>query len=167
MLKTVYLALGSNLGDRVKNLSRAVELLAGAGVSVERQSSLYETEPRDFTSQPWFVNQVIETRTHLFPRQLLSVIQRIETRLGRKRIIAKGPRTIDIDIVFFGNSVVETPELVIPHPRLSERRFVLEPLGELAPDIRHPLTRDTMRELLSRVSSQKVSKLKQTSSNLI
>ena len=150
-MKTVFLGLGSNLGDRAKNLSEARQRLQPV-----RASSIYETEPRDVPNQPWFLNQVIEIETDLLPRRLLSRIQKIEREMGRKRIVAKGPRLIDIDILFFAEAAVHTPDLEIPHPRIAERRFVLEPLAELAPDFRHPATRETIREMLTRVANQSV-----------
>jgi len=155
-VKTVYLALGANIGERARNLERALDALEAEGVHIVRRSSLYETEPRDVRDQPWFLNLVVEAETILLPRQLLSTIRRIEKNLGRKRVIAKGPRTIDIDILLFGRFVVDTPELQIPHPRLHERRFVLEPLAELAPELRHPVTRRTAREMLGDVMDQQV-----------
>lgn len=159
MNKTAYLSLGSNLGDRASHIEQAISLLQGPDLKVLRRSSLYDTEPRDFPNQPWFLNIVIEVDTQLFPRQLLSRIHKIESQLGRKRLIQKGPRTIDIDILLFGSFVIESPDLVVPHPRMGERRFVLEPMVELAPELRHPVTRQTMRELLLHVSSQKSRKL--------
>jgi 2-amino-4-hydroxy-6-hydroxymethyldihydropteridine diphosphokinase len=157
--KLAYLSLGSNLGDRARHLEDAIRLVQDQDLTVLRRSSVYETEPRDVTNQPWFLNLVVEADTRLFPRQLLSRIKRVEGELGRKRITDKGPRTIDIDIVLFGHFVVDSPDLVIPHPRMGERRFVLEPLAELAPDLRHPLRHETMREMLGRVSGQKVAKV--------
>jgi len=123
-----------------------------------RESSIYETEPRDVPGQPWFLNQIIEAATSLFPRQLLLKLQKIEREMGRKRGIAKGPRTIDLDILLFGDAVIATPDLEIPHPRLAERRFVLEPLAELSPELRHPRTRLTVREMLARVADQALSR---------
>jgi len=158
-VKTVHLALGSNLGDRAENLRTAIDALAKAGIAVRRASSVYETEPLDFLDQPMFLNMVVEAETELMPRQLLSRTARIEREMGRKRVVAKGPRTIDIDILFHGASVISTPDLIVPHPRLAERRFVLEPLAEIAPDLRHPVTRRTAREMLADVASQKVRKL--------
>ena len=158
MRKLAYLSLGSNLGDRVHHLEETIRLLQEDELKVLRRSSLYETEPRDLANQPWFLNLVIEVETALFPRQLLARIKRIESLLGRKRIADKGPRTIDIDIVLFARFVIDTPDLVIPHPRMGERRFVLEPLVELAPELRHPVTHESMREMLGRVSSQKAVK---------
>jgi 2-amino-4-hydroxy-6-hydroxymethyldihydropteridine diphosphokinase len=158
-LKTVYLALGSNIGDRRANLTGALERLAAADLRIVRASAIYETEPRDLPSQPWFLNQVAEAETSLFPRQLLARTQKIERDLGRKRTQPKGPRVIDIDILLFGEVVIHTPGLEVPHPRMLERRFVLEPLSELAPELRHPLTRRTVREALAAVTDQHVKRV--------
>jgi 2-amino-4-hydroxy-6-hydroxymethyldihydropteridine diphosphokinase len=158
-LKLVYIALGSNLGDRAENLRLARLQIDAADMRVLRASSVYETAPRDVENQPWFLNQVIECETDLFPRQLLGRLQKIERAMGRKRTIAKGPRELDLDILLFGNAVVKAPELEIPHPRMMERRFVLEPLAELVPEKKHPGTRRTMREMLAEVAGQAVRKV--------
>jgi 2-amino-4-hydroxy-6-hydroxymethyldihydropteridine diphosphokinase len=158
-LKVVYIALGSNIGDRAENLRQAREQIAVPDLRVLRASSIYETAPRDVKDQPWFLNQVIECETDLFPRQLLARLQKIEKSMGRKRRIAKGPREIDLDILFFGDAVVKAPELEIPHPRIAERRFVLEPLAELAPEKKHPGSRKTVREMLASVANQAVRKI--------
>ena len=158
-MKRIYLGLGSNLGDRAENLRRARELLAAAGVAILRESSVYETEPQDLAHQPWFLNQVVEAQTALFPMQLLSRVLRIERDLGRRRVIAKGPRTLDIDILLYHRFVIDTPTLIVPHPRMLDRRFVLAPMAELAPALRHPVTRQTMRELLGRIKDQTIHKL--------
>lgn len=158
-MKLVYIALGSNLGDRTENLRLAREQIEAPDLRVLRTSSIYETAPRDVENQPWFLNQVLECETDLFPRQLLGRLQKIERAMGRKRTIAKGPREIDLDIVLFGNAVVKAPELEIPHPRMMERRFVLEPLAELVPEKKHPGTRKTMREMLAAVAGQTVRKI--------
>jgi 2-amino-4-hydroxy-6-hydroxymethyldihydropteridine diphosphokinase len=153
-LKTVYLGLGSNLGDRAANLDEALRRLGDTGVSVRRVSSRYETAPRDVVDQPWFLNMVAEAETRLFPRQLLRAVLRMERDMGRVRQIAKGPRLIDIDILLYGSAIVRAPELEIPHPRMQERRFVLEPLAELAPGLKHPVLRKTARQLLTAVAGQ-------------
>jgi 2-amino-4-hydroxy-6-hydroxymethyldihydropteridine diphosphokinase len=158
-LKIVYIALGSNVGDRAENLRLARERIDAPDLRVLRASSIYETAPRDVENQPWFLNQVIECETDLFPRQLLTRLQRIEREMGRKRRVVRGPREIDLDILLYGDVVMKAPELEVPHPRLTERRFVLEPLAELVPEKRHPGTRRTMRELLGGVASQAVKKI--------
>jgi 2-amino-4-hydroxy-6-hydroxymethyldihydropteridine diphosphokinase len=155
-LTTVYLSLGSNLGDRALNLALARKHLEAEDVRILRASSIYETAPRDLTAQPWFLNQVIEAETSLFPRQLLHRVLKVERAMGRKRTAPKGPRVIDVDILLFGASTVSTPELDIPHPRMAERRFVLEPLAELAPDLRHPVMLKSVREMLAKVMDQAV-----------
>ena len=155
-MKTVYLSLGSNLGDREAALQAALDKLDAPDLTVTRVSSVYETEPVDFQKQPWFLNLAVEARTSLFPMQLLGRVSQIEQALGRKRLVAKGPRVIDIDILLYGTAVIHSARLVVPHPRLPERRFVLEPLAELAPDLRHPVLRRTMRELASGLAGQMV-----------
>lgn len=147
-MKTVYLALGSNLGDRLAYLQKALDLLHRPTLQVKRAASVYETEPMEVTDQPWFLNTVLEVETLLFPRQLLARLQQVERRLDRQRTIDKGPRTLDIDLLLYGQAVVQAPELTIPHPAMAQRRFVLEPLAELAPQLRHPVLRRTVWELL-------------------
>jgi 2-amino-4-hydroxy-6-hydroxymethyldihydropteridine diphosphokinase len=153
-LKQAFLSLGSNLGDREAHLLAALERLEATGIHVLRRSSIYETEPRDLPDQPWFLNLVVEVETELFPRLLLARLQAIELGMGRKRGVPKGPRPIDIDILLFGDFVIGTKELEVPHPRISERRFVLEPLAELAPDLRHPVNGKTVREMLAETQAQ-------------
>jgi len=155
----VYLSLGSNLGNRAGYLDEALRLLQGPDLTVTRRSSLYETEPRDLEPQPWFLNIVAEVETSLFPRQLLARIQRVEHRLGRKRVVDKGPRTVDIDILLFGRFVIDSPDLIIPHPRMCERRFVLEPLAEIAAGLHHPVAGVNIRNLLAGVADQKVRRI--------
>lgn len=146
MHKAVYLSLGSNLGDRAANLRLAIDKLADFG-KVEAVSSFYETEPVETAPQPWFLNCVVKFDTEKMPRQLLSSILNLEQGMGRQRKPGKGPRTIDIDVLVFGSSIIELPSLIVPHPRLHLRRFVLEPLAEIAPDLRHPVFKRTIREL--------------------
>jgi len=146
--KTVYLSLGSNLGDRATNLRTAIEHLGELGPVVGR-SSLYETEPVEMERQPWFLNCVVALETELMPKQFLARTITIEQKMGRRRTQPKGPRTIDIDILLFGGSVVDTSALTIPHPAMHERRFVLEPLAEIAPELRHPVFKKTVREMLA------------------
>ena len=158
---TAYIALGSNLGDRRAHLEAAIARIAELSTIVAR-SSLYETEPVDMTpghhsgAPQWFLNCALTLETELMPKQLLGRLLDIERALGRKRARArsdgegtrlKTPRTIDLDILLFGSSIVEAPGLVIPHPAMHLRRFVLEPLAEIAPETRHPVFKRTMREL--------------------
>jgi 2-amino-4-hydroxy-6-hydroxymethyldihydropteridine diphosphokinase len=154
--KVVYLSLGSNLGDRAANLERAIEALSAIGVQVLRQSSTYETEPVDFLSQPWFLNCVVEAETSLMPRQLLIELQAIERRLGSQKVVPRGPRIIDLDVLFYGSAVIHAAGMEIPHPRLAERRFVLVPLAELVPELRHPVLRATAAELLAATHDRSV-----------
>jgi len=158
-LKTAFLALGSNIGDREANLRDAVDRLASDEIHVLRRSSLYETAPQEMLDQPSFLNAVMEVETSLLPMQLLARIREIEREMGRQRIAPKGPRNIDIDILFYGRAVITTQELEVPHPRLAQRRFVLEPLAEIAPDFRHPVTGKTASEILAALEPQGVRRL--------
>jgi len=146
MHKRVYLSLGSNVGDRAANLNTAIDRMGNLG-KVMAVSSFYETEPVEFAAQPWFLNCAVELDTEKMPKQLLASILDIEKEMGRRRVQKKGPRTLDIDILLFGNSIIQTKGLTIPHPAMHERRFVLEPLAEIAPEARHPLIKRTVREL--------------------
>ena len=146
MKKTVYLSLGSNLGDQEANLRAAIQNLEELG-HVVATSSFYETGPVDLKDQPWFLNCAVKLETELMPKQLMKALLALEEGMGRRRKQPKGPRTIDVDIVLFGNSVIESKELVVPHPRMHVRRFVLEPMVEIAADVRHPGLKKTMREL--------------------
>jgi len=159
VMKRIYLGLGSNLGDRADMLRKAVLALESPRLHVLRLSPVYETEPMDVPGQHWFLNLVAEAETDLFPLQLLHRTSKVEAQLGRRRLAPKGPRSIDIDILLFGGVVMATPPLEIPHPRFRERRFVLAPLADLAPDLRDPVTRKTVRELLVELHGQTVRKI--------
>ena len=144
--KLAYLSLGSNLGDRAANLKAAIDRLGSLG-DVVAASSFYETEPVEFAAQPWFLNCAVKLNAEKMPRQLLNGVLEIERKMGRRRVQKKGPRIIDIDILLFGNSIIATKGLTIPHAAMHTRRFVLEPLAEIAPEVRHPVFKRTVREL--------------------
>ena len=147
--KRVFLSLGSNLGDRLANIRKALQQLPEAGVRIKRVSSFYRTEPIDFRPQAWFVNCVAEAETRLMPMQLLKAVKLVERTLGRRPAVDNRPRPIDIDILLYDDVVVHSAALNIPHPRMAERRFVLLPLRELAGSLRHPVTRRTIYEMLA------------------
>ncbi len=158
-MKTAFLALGANVGDREGNLRDALQQLESEELRVVQRSSLYETAPQEVLDQPWFLNAVVEVKTSLFPLQLLARIRQAERDMGRRRVTPKGPRNIDIDILFYGRSVIATAELEVPHPRMAQRRFVLEPLAEIAPDFRHPVTGKTAKEMLAALEPQGIRRL--------
>jgi 2-amino-4-hydroxy-6-hydroxymethyldihydropteridine diphosphokinase len=145
----VYLSLGSNIGDRAANLSGAIALLPDVGVRVLKVSAFYETEPVDYLKQDWFLNCVVEAETELASAALLANLRAIEAQMGSKKEFSKGPRILDIDILLYGDETIATPELQVPHPRMTQRRFVLVPLAEIAPDLRHPSWHATAAELLA------------------
>ena len=159
-IHTAYLSLGSNLGDRVANLQEAVRCLESYG-KVTAKSSFYETEPMEFTEQPWFLNCAVAFETKMGPHQLLETVLSIEKTMGRQRLAPKGPRVIDIDILFFDDHVESSAALTVPHPALHQRRFVLGPLAEIAPNVKHPILKQSVKEMLDLLpsSGQKVTRL--------
>ena len=154
---TVYLALGTNLGDRAANLKQAIASLTPQ-LEVKAKSGIYETPPWGFEEQPKFLNQVLKAKTYLDPEPLLKHLKRLEVALGRKESFPNGPRLIDIDILFYDDLVLNKPSLVIPHPRLHERGFVLLPLTDIAPDLKHPITKKSVREMAEQSSTAGIEK---------
>ncbi|HEX9617695.1 MAG TPA: 2-amino-4-hydroxy-6-hydroxymethyldihydropteridine diphosphokinase [Anaerolineales bacterium] len=155
MAHTVFIALGSNLGDRLANLKAAIASLAPQ-VQPELCSPVYETPPWGYADQPHYLNQVIRARTELDPQALLDHLKQVESRIGRKPTFRYGPRVIDLDILFYDDLVLEAAQLKIPHPRLPGRAFVLVPLAEIAPDLRHPVLGLTARDLLDEVDANEI-----------
>lgn len=157
-LETIFLSLGSNVGDREKNLRTAMRFLPEAGVDVTKVSSFYETEPVDLLEQPWFLNCVVQSEVVVPAVELLRKLREIESRMGSKKIVARGPRLIDLDILLYGSQIVDTAELQVPHPRMHLRRFVLAPLAEIAPGVKHPFWRGTAQDLLNNLADASVVK---------
>jgi 2-amino-4-hydroxy-6-hydroxymethyldihydropteridine diphosphokinase len=157
--KRIFLSLGTNLGERRQNLEQALQLLKQSEIEIVHQSSIYETEPQDIAAQPWFLNLAVECRAKFFPIQLLNVLLLIERELGRERRgvkSSKGPRLIDIDLILYGRSIINCPALTVPHPRMLQRRFVLAPLVEIDPQLRHPTTGRLLKEHLNEIPGQLV-----------
>jgi 2-amino-4-hydroxy-6-hydroxymethyldihydropteridine diphosphokinase len=163
-MTTVYIALGTNVGDRERNLREAIRLVKDAGVRIQKISSIYETEPVDYLEQPWFLNAALEAQTDLSALDLLHKLRAIESAMGSKKPFAKGPRLIDLDILLYNNETIATPELQIPHPRMLERRFVLAPLAEIAPNLRHPHWPATATQLLATLNDPSI--VRRTNSSL-
>ncbi len=161
-MASIYLGLGTNVGDRGENVRQALDLL-GRFMRLLKVSSIYETEPVGFPGQPKFLNAVCQIETGLKPLQLLVLIKGIEAKMGRRPSFRNAPRPMDIDILFYDNLTVDTPALVIPHPRLAERAFVLVPLAEICPQLRHPVEGKRVIDLLERVGGREGVRLWQSS----
>lgn len=155
MAELAYLSLGSNMGERAEHLREAIGRLESVG-HVVAVSSFYETEPVEFADQGWFLNCAVAVETELTPQPLMGAILRIEQEIGRKRTVPKGPRTIDIDILLYSDVAVDSAQLTIPHPAMHERRFVLEPMAEIGPEVRHPVLKKSVRELLAALPAGQV-----------
>ncbi len=155
MEKTAYIGLGSNIGDRAENLKRAIDFLkTKEGFEVKKGSSYYETKPVGFKEQGWFLNAVVEVETSLSPEGILRVCQEIEDEMGRKRGVRWGPRIIDLDILLYGDSIIDREDLKIPHPLMHNRKFVLVPLVEIAPEVIHPVLKKTVSSLLRELQDE-------------
>ncbi len=148
MTQAVFLSAGSNLGNRKANLEAGLQMLAEAGIRPKRVSSFFETEPVGNTAQPWFLNLALEVETVLTPEDLLQSCQQIELSRGRVRSFHGAPRTLDLDILLYGNLIQRDPHLTIPHPRMIDRKFVLKPLAEIAPEVLHPILKASVLSLL-------------------
>lgn len=151
-----FICLGSNLGNRGENIALALMLIRKEGIKIIKVSSLYETQPVDYPDQPWFYNQLAEIETNLSPLRLLAIIKKIERKMGRKRTLPKRPRLIDIDIILAEETIIRTEELVIPHPLMERRSFVLLPLVEISPETVHPLLHENIKVLWEKSNDRSI-----------
>lgn len=151
---TAYIGLGSNIGEREKNCTIALEKLNKKGIRIKKVSSMHETEPWGLKDQPRFINMVVEVETDLTPEGLLAVLKEIEKEMGREKTVKWGPRIIDLDILFYNDKIINEKELQIPHPLLHKRDFVLRPLVEIAPDKIHPILKKSIRRLMEELNAQ-------------
>src|SRR3989338_8099661 len=159
-MDNIFIALGSNLGNKKENIINAIKILK-AKSRILKVSPLYKTEPVYYTNQDWFLNCVVEISADLTPKQLLYFLKSIEKKLGRKKSVKYGPRIIDLDILFYSNRVIKEKNLIVPHPRLQERLFVLRPLSEISPDFMHPVLVTSIKALKKELKSkEKVIRLK-------
>ena len=155
MPPTVYIALGTNLGERLSNLRTAIAALAPE-VTVLAESHVYETPPWGYEDQPAFLNMVVKAATDLEPESLLKFLKQLEVELGREKSVRWGPRLIDLDILFYDDLIIDTPPLVIPHPRMQERAFVLVPLADIASGFTHPVFGRSVGELLAEIDGREI-----------
>jgi 2-amino-4-hydroxy-6-hydroxymethyldihydropteridine diphosphokinase len=155
-MSLAYVSFGSNLRNRLQNIKRGLQLVSrNRSITITKKSSLYETEPVGYENQGWFLNGVIEIETNVSPHKLLSLLKKVERIMGRKRRIRWGPREIDLDILLYNQRCIDTPGLIIPHPRMHERGFVLVPLVEIAPQVIHPIFKKSAQQLLAELADKK------------
>ncbi|MBM3240031.1 2-amino-4-hydroxy-6-hydroxymethyldihydropteridine diphosphokinase [Candidatus Poribacteria bacterium] len=155
-MSLAYVSFGSNLGNKLQNINRGLQLVSrNPSITITKKSSLYETEPVGYENQGWFLNGVIEIETNVSPHKLLSLLKKVERIMGRKRRIRWGPREIDFDILLYNQRCIDTPGLIIPHPRMHERGFVLAPLVEIAPQVIHPILKKSAQQLLAELADSK------------
>ncbi|HIE30648.1 TPA: 2-amino-4-hydroxy-6-hydroxymethyldihydropteridine diphosphokinase [Candidatus Poribacteria bacterium] len=155
-MSLAYVSFGSNLGNRLKNIKRGLEFVSrNRSITITKKSSLYETEPVGYANQGYFLNGVVEIETYITPHRLLSILKRAERDIGRRRRRRWGPREIDFDILLYNQKCVDTPSLIVPHPRMHERGFVLIPLVEIAPKVIHPIFKKSVQQLLVKFADTK------------
>ena len=155
-MPVAYIGFGSNIGDRLTHIQNAIRALSKTeGITLQKISSVYKTDPVGYEAQAQFLNGVVAIQTHLPPLSLLHTLKNIETAIGRQHRIRWGPREIDLDILIYGDLCLQTEKLVIPHPEMHRRRFVLAPLAEIAPDLVHPVLKESVQTLLERLDDDK------------